>query len=112
MINKNSTRDEVLEVVKYYGDALEYASEELRGDREVVMEAVKQDGDALQYASEELRGDREVVMEAVKQNAYALFYASEELQDDLKKEIGGSWIKSIKKDKKWKKYLIINLNRI
>ena len=86
-INKNSTRDEVLE-------------------------AVKQDGDALQYASEELRADREVVMEAVKQNAYALFYASEELQDDLKKEIGGSWIKSIKKDKKWKKYLIINLNRI
>jgi hypothetical protein len=54
------------------GDALQYASEVLRGDREVVMAAVQQNGDALAYASEELKGDREVVMAAVQQNWHAL----------------------------------------
>jgi hypothetical protein len=38
--------------------ALQYASEELRGDREVVLAAVKQDGDALQYASQKLRREK------------------------------------------------------
>ena len=71
-------KEVVLEAVKQDGRALEYASEELRGDKEVVMEAVKQYGRALEYASEELRGDKEVVMEAVKQNGLALEYASDE----------------------------------
>ena len=29
----------------------------------MVLQAVKQNGSALQYASEELRGDREIVLE-------------------------------------------------
>eukprot|EP00972_Heterocapsa_arctica_P039482 5813748-Heterocapsa_arctica.AAC.1 len=33
------------------------------------MEAVKQDGEALQYASMELKGDKEMVMEADKSKA-------------------------------------------
>ena len=37
--------------------SLKHASVELRADREVVVAAVKQDGDALEYASEELRAD-------------------------------------------------------
>ena len=41
------------------------------------MEAVKQDGRALQYASAELKGDREIVMEAVAQDPKALQYASD-----------------------------------
>ena len=36
-----------------------------------VMTAVKQDGRALEYASAELKGDREIVMEAAKQNGHA-----------------------------------------
>ena len=36
------------------------------------MEAVRQNGCALEFASEELKGDREVVMEAVKQDGRAL----------------------------------------
>ncbi|MDA8575970.1 DUF4116 domain-containing protein [Candidatus Marinamargulisbacteria bacterium] len=35
--------------------ALQYASEELKRDREFIMKAVKKDGRALQHASEELR---------------------------------------------------------
>ena len=38
--------------------------------------------DALRYASQELRGDREVVLAAVRQNGVALRYASPELKDD------------------------------
>ena len=47
-----------MEAVKQNGRALEFASKELRGDKEVVMKAVKQNGDALMYASKELQGDK------------------------------------------------------
>ena len=43
------------------------------------MEAVKQNFEALQHASEELKGDGEVVMKAVKQRSEALENASEQL---------------------------------
>ena len=46
------------------GYALEYASAELRADREVVLAAVQQYGDALGYASEELQADLEVKLAA------------------------------------------------
>ena len=69
-------------VVSKSGWALQYASEELRGDREVVMTAVSRTGWALRFTSEELRGDREIVMKAVSQFGWALEYASEELRGD------------------------------
>ena len=46
------------------------------------MAAVSQDGRVLQYAAEELQGDREIVMTAVSQNGVALRYATKELKDD------------------------------
>jgi hypothetical protein len=64
------------------GNALYYASEELRADREIVMAAVSIDGFSLVYASEELRADREIVMTAVSNDGRALKYVSEELQAD------------------------------
>ena len=64
------------------GWALQYATEELRGDREIVMAAVTQNGWALQFATEALRGDREIVMAAVTQNWRALRHATEELRGD------------------------------
>ena len=45
----------IWEAVRHYGNALEYASEELRGDRGIALEAFRQDGNALEYASEELQ---------------------------------------------------------
>ena len=38
----------------------EYASDELKNDREIVMVAVQQDGGALEYASDELKNDKEI----------------------------------------------------
>jgi len=64
------------------GYALQWASDELRADREVVMVAMTQAGYALQWASDELRADREVVMAAVAQNGAALLFASAELRAD------------------------------
>ena len=74
-----AAREEFLKTVKRNPFALEYASAELKGDREIVMEAVKQDWRALVFASAELKGDREIVMEAVAQDPKALQYASDEL---------------------------------
>ena len=47
--------------MKQHGLALQYASEQLRGDREVVLAAVKQKGRALCFASEQLQNDPELV---------------------------------------------------
>jgi len=46
------------------------------------MAAVNTDGSVLQYASEDLKKDREIVMAAVNSNDTALEYVS----DDLKKD--------------------------
>jgi len=46
---------------------LQYASANLRSNREIVMAAVKEDGHALEYASAELGSDREIVLAAAKQ---------------------------------------------
>ena len=42
------------------GSALQYASDELKNDKEIVMAAVAQNGSALQYASDELKKDQEI----------------------------------------------------
>jgi hypothetical protein len=59
---------------------------------------VGKDGFALQYASEELRGDREVVLKAVRSklapqdSTRVLQYASEELRNDSDVVLAASWI--------------------
>lgn len=47
--------------VKQNGEALIFASDELKNDKEVVMAAVKQNGEALKYASRRLKGDEDVI---------------------------------------------------
>ena len=74
------TLDQEKKAVKEDGNALEYADESLKKDKEIVMAAVKQDGYALQYADESLKKDREIVLAAVKQNCDALEYADESLK--------------------------------
>ena len=46
------------------------------------MAAVSESGDALEYASEELRSDRDLVMTAASNHWRALCWASEELRSD------------------------------
>lgn len=83
-----NNKEDVLEAIKNDGEALKYASEELRGDKEVVLTALETNKDdfgikyTLKYASEELRGDREVVLAAINGDGRALKYASKELRQD------------------------------
>ena len=60
-----TNRDFVLAAVAQNGEALEYASDELRGDREVVLAAVAQRGYALEWALDDLQNDREVVLSLI-----------------------------------------------
>ena len=66
------------------GYALDFASKELRNDREVVLSAVKLDGRYLSDASEKLQDDTELVSIAVAQNGEALRYASDRLRNNKK----------------------------
>ena len=69
-------------IKKSCGYVLEYASDDLKKDRDVVLEAVKKNGGALQYASNDLKKDREVVLEAIKNAERSLRYASPKLKND------------------------------
>eukprot|EP00971_Amphidinium_carterae_P041499 814841-Amphidinium_carterae.1 len=62
--------------------SLEFAAEELQGDREIVLVAVQDDGHALQYATEALRGDHKIVLAAVQKDGGALRYATEAVRAD------------------------------
>ena len=70
----------MLAAVIQNGNILEYASDELKGDREIVLAAVSQSKYALYSASVELKGDREIVLAAVSQSKDALQYASDALR--------------------------------
>jgi hypothetical protein len=96
MIDKFSTKAEVLEAVEREGAALRYASEELRNDWDVVLAAVKESGRALSYSSRELRNDREVVLAAVEQSWYASYYAS----DELRFEMAECWLERMEQETK------------
>ena len=75
----------ILAAVKSNGYALEYASPELRNNKDVVMTAVQNDGHALQFASEELRSDIDVVLAAVQRSGdWMLEYTSKELREYIR----------------------------
>ena len=68
--------------VSKYGYNLQYASDELKNDKEVVLASVNKDGDALEFASDELKNDKEIVLTALAKNLSPLEFASEELKND------------------------------
>lgn len=62
---------------------LQYASQELRADREAVLAIVRWSGFSLKDASAALRNDRLVVLAAVTSDAMSFSFASKELRNDL-----------------------------
>ena len=71
-----------MQAVSQDGDALQHATDELKGEREIVMKAISQEGHALAHATDELKGDREIVMKAVAEDGWSLQYATEKLRGD------------------------------
>jgi len=51
-------------------------------NRGVAKETLMKDGMTLQWASEEMKGDRELCIAAVAQNGFALEHASNSMQQD------------------------------
>ena len=79
---RSQDQSAVLRQVRRKGTALEFASEELRGNWWVVAEAVAQDGYALRYASAELQTDKVLVMLALETCGRALCFASSDVRGD------------------------------
>ena len=62
---ERSNKTLVLHAVANFGEALEFASEDLRNDKEVVMTAVSKNGMALRFASPAMREDIDVLQIAL-----------------------------------------------
>lgn len=75
-------RSIVMDAVRIDGDALRYASDELRADPVVVIEALHRSGGPLIYASEKLLRNRDFIMSAVKRNGNALGHAPDRFRSD------------------------------
>ena len=71
----------VLEVVKHYGMAVEYASERLKNDRTVAIEAIKQNGLALKYLNK-FKNDKEIILLALRSNGNIMPYIDPETKKD------------------------------
>ena len=84
---KSSTKNFYI-ILKYKNENKEllniedYASEELRDDREVVKTAVENKGIIIKYASKRLIDDKELAEIAVKQNKQAYHFISNKLKQD------------------------------
>lgn len=68
--------------VEKNGRLLQFATDELKSDREAVLAAVKNYGMALAFSTPQVQGDREVVLAAVSNNPLSLMYASAPLIAD------------------------------
>ncbi len=72
-----------LDKIRKHGMALQFAPENMKGNKEVVIKAVRQNGLALQYASEILRSDPDVLRAAVSNNSFAYEFVPKRLRSSL-----------------------------
>jgi Domain of unknown function (DUF4116) len=77
----SNNKDVMLAAVKDDGFAIQFASENLRDDRELAMIAISNKARSLEHLSPRLQNDKDVVLEAVKKNPAVIQYASQSLQD-------------------------------
>ena len=64
------------------GEALRYASDDLRDDYEVVLAAISKDVVSICYASDELKNNKSIMLIAIKKDGLNLKHASKELRSD------------------------------
>ncbi|KAG2387163.1 hypothetical protein C9374_001495 [Naegleria lovaniensis] len=76
-----SKKEVMIKLVQDFDFFLQFASNELRNDREFVLHAVR-NGNSIFFASEVLRSDKEIALAAVNHNGYALRFISDHLKRD------------------------------
>ena len=60
-----NNRDYVLKAVSKQGNLLDYASEELKDDKQIALAAIENNPEALEFVSDRLKEDKEVVYNSV-----------------------------------------------
>lgn len=73
----------MLQAVKQDGQALYYASKDLREDKEIVLEAVKNKGIIIKYASFSARSDVDIAVAALQQNKKTMDYVKSCLNPEI-----------------------------
>ena len=68
--------------VNQYGRPLQFASEDLRTDREIVIAAVKEYGDALEFKSKYLNRYSYILMAEVNQDGLIFIHVYNNIQGD------------------------------
>jgi hypothetical protein len=61
---------------------LEYATKELKEDKEMALVSVHHGG-SLEFSNEEIRDDREIILAAVTGNGNQFWFASKQLREYL-----------------------------
>ena len=85
----------MLKAIKINADSLQYASDEIKNDKEIILETIKLDINSLQYASNELKKDNEIVLEAYKKIMET--FLKEEIETRLQEIINGDTKEKTKK---------------
>ena len=80
IINKNSTRAEVLAAVREDGYALSKANTKFRDDHEIVLASVSWNSESIKYASDRLKNNRKIVLTAIQDDSRNFKYASEKIR--------------------------------
>merc|ERR1711896_13437 len=92
------------------GSLLQYASKDLKADREIVLAAVKNRGSLLRNAPKELKNDREIVLAALMNTGNALEFASEEWADQVcalvRGHSSGDFVERVEKVARWLSSLV------
>ena len=74
-------RDIVLEAIKRDGTSLMFANPKFQNDEEIVKIAIEKDGRALAFVNDKFKDNKEIVLKAVKNDALALSFVSKELKN-------------------------------
>jgi hypothetical protein len=80
--NIRNNKNIVIKLLKENGLVLEWVSDRLKDDEEVVLEAIKQNCLAIKFASYSVRNNKKIAMIAIKKNGINLSHLSDELKKD------------------------------
>ncbi|CAB9498552.1 expressed unknown protein [Seminavis robusta] len=69
-------------MVKFGSNALQFAAEPMKEDKDFLIQGLSENGVALKYVAAQLLGDKDVVLAAVQNYGHALLHANNNLQAD------------------------------
>ena len=77
-----NNKDFILKAIKISVLCFKYVSDELKNNKEVALEAIEEYSSNIEYISNELKRDKEIILKAVEKDADNIKYLSDELKND------------------------------